>query len=104
MANFQRDYYSTDQQIEAIKLKWFDEGPVVRLLQKNPTNSIGINTKKFDAFRQGVEIRQEKYAFQNIVKITPGTPGHLVNPVCLDRKSTRLNSSHVSESRMPSSA
>ena len=62
--------------------KWFDEGPVVRLLQKNPTNSIGINTKKFDAFRQGVEIRQEKYAFQNIVKITPGTPGHLVNPVC----------------------
>ena len=25
-------------------------------------------------------------------------------PMCRDRKSTRLNSSHVSESRMPSSA
>ena len=27
-----------------------------------------------------------------------------VLPVCLDRKSTRLNSSHANESRMPSSA
>ena len=29
---------------------------------------------------------------------------HLVKPAVADRKSTRLNSSHVSESRMPSSA
>ena len=33
-----------------------------------------------------------------------GTISGLTNPRYLDRKSTRLNSSHVSESRMPSSA
>ena len=31
-------------------------------------------------------------------------PGYLLAKMDLDRKSTRLNSSHVSESRMPSSA
>src|ERR1043166_8693515 len=30
-------------------------------------------------------------------------PGTTINRLCGDRKSTRLNSSHVSESRMPSS-
>ena len=29
---------------------------------------------------------------------------HMIVPLFVDRKSTRLNSSHVSESRMPSSA
>ena len=32
------------------------------------------------------------------------TPGHCPGGVCLDRKSTRLNSSHIQKSRMPSSA
>ena len=32
------------------------------------------------------------------------TPIHLTTSFVLDRKSTRLNSSHMSESRMPSSA
>jgi hypothetical protein len=82
MANFQRNYYSTDQQIDALKLKWFDEGPVVRLLKQNPVNFQGINTKKFDPFRQGIEIRQEKHSFGSAAKISPGTPGHLISPVC----------------------
>ena len=30
--------------------------------------------------------------------------GQLIDPDCLDRKSTRLNSSHIPLSRMPSSA
>ena len=35
---------------------------------------------------------------------SPGDVGHIVRQVVGDRKSTRLNSSHVSQSRMPSSA
>ena len=34
----------------------------------------------------------------------PGTTLVVVNSICGDRKSTRLNSSHKSQSRMPSSA
>ena len=32
------------------------------------------------------------------------SPNSQTCPVCLDRKSTRLNSSHIQKSRMPSSA
>ena len=39
-----------------------------------------------------------------IVETAKRTGARLAGPIPLDRKSTRLNSSHVSESRMPSSA
>ena len=38
--------------------------------------------------------------FADIVAVSQITPG----PIAIDRKSTRLNSSHPSSSRMPSSA
>ena len=39
-----------------------------------------------------------------VATVIPGTPIDLKSALVTDRKSTRLNSSHVSESRMPSSA
>ena len=52
--------------------------------------------------RRGGEEREVFY--EGDERLPPGQ--HLVDtfPVLEDRKSTRLNSSHVSESRMPSSA
>ena len=41
----------------------------------------------------------DKQEFMDIMVVAQTTPG-----IFADRKSTRLNSSHVSESRMPSSA
>ena len=37
-------------------------------------------------------------------KYAEGYPGHRYYGGCVDRKSTRLNSSHIATSRMPSSA
>ena len=47
---------------------------------------------------RGYTVTMQK--FDPYINIDPGT----MNPVQQDRKSTRLNSSHKTESRMPSSA
>ena len=45
------------------------------------------------------------FPFGYLVHVSPRFPGSLAGGIIgIDRKSTRLNSSHVSESRMPSSA
>ena len=41
---------------------------------------------------------------RNITMVTSELENHMAAVAGLDRKSTRLNSSHVSQSRMPSSA
>ena len=41
---------------------------------------------------------------EGLAQVRTGKPDLIVLDLMLDRKSTRLNSSHVSESRMPSSA
>ena len=50
----------------------------------------------------GKEIRGKIKSVENTKKITKAM--EMVAASKIDRKSTRLNSSHVSESRMPSSA
>ena len=49
---------------------------------------------------QPVNSAQQNYACDNLIPLFPGQP----NTFALDRKSTRLNSSHEIPSRMPSSA
>ena len=39
-----------------------------------------------------------------LLSVNSSDPGSLANAVSIDRKSTRLNSSHTTVSRMPSSA
>jgi hypothetical protein len=76
---FRANFYSSSQQYDVIKFNAFDEGPLV---VKNYVgiNSSSISTKLIDQFRQGIEITQEKYAVNGMVKIYAGTPGHIINP------------------------
>ena len=68
-----------------------------------------------DAATIGKSVNQIEQYFYVLHNNTPGNPGSVATPgeefrgignakAFPDRKSTRLNSSHVSESRMPSSA
>mgnify|MGYP003350679457 CR=1 FL=1 len=57
--------------------------------------------------QSGWKFKDLKFGDKVTVSLSPlrnGDPGGLLVQATLDRKSTRLNSSHVSESRMPSSA
>ena len=63
----------------------------------------------FNAIRDAVELHRAKAAAAVVIDVQTGELLALANwpsynPNQRDRKSTRLNSSHVSESRMPSSA
>ena len=64
--------------------------------QGNATTGLGINNRALQVTIYDVLLRQEK--LDNCIEPTA------VRNLFVDRKSTRLNSSHVSESRMPSSA
>ena len=61
------------------------------------TVSAVVVSKTFNAGPLLITIVQATPAFANLVSLFWGA-------MIVDRKSTRLNSSHVSESRMPSSA
>lgn len=78
MAVFIKNFYSTTQQYTNLQLRWFDEGPEPRRNVAS-VNSSSIDTSTIDAFRQGVEITQEKHTL-GIFKISAGTPGHIVKP------------------------
>ena len=56
----------------------------------------GDNNSDYEALYQELQTKQQFLLSQISHEIR--------NPVTLDRKSTRLNSSHKTESRMPSSA
>ena len=73
-------------------------------LSKKVTNI--LETIKLLAFSDPFPIEQDCIHLQNGVYSVPLTHfrGHCSRTACTDRKSTRLNSSHVNRSRMPSSA
>ena len=52
----------------------------------------------------GIAIINITGALRKVAKIKKEEPLYKIYEEILDRKSTRLNSSHMSESRMPSSA
>ena len=44
------------------------------------------------------------FILASMIKIVPQSKAYVVERIGADRKSTRLNSSHITRSRMPSSA
>ena len=75
---------------------YFKPYPVCRWAQPPITASLGLLRKHGVSGADIAKIKVE--TFHNAVRLATRTPK------TTDRKSTRLNSSHVSESRMPSSA
>ena len=74
-----------------------DLGPGARV--KGDAVSVG------GALREGNGARVDGQTVQvGFLPFTLGLPGLPVVLMCIDRKSTRLNSSHIQKSRMPSSA
>jgi hypothetical protein len=62
---------------------FFDEGPRVPEARIAPRPGVFMNTSSMDtsgvdAFRQGVELTQQKHFDKGIVKIHAGEPGHVV--------------------------
>lgn len=62
---------------------FFDEGPRIpetksRVPSGSFVNTSSINTSEIDAFRQGVEITQQKHFDAGVVKISAGEPGHVL--------------------------
>ena len=55
-------------------------------------------------FKNSASIKKDVAYFQKKAAEVKTVDDFVNDPKLLDRKSTRLNSSHVSESRMPSSA
>jgi hypothetical protein len=63
---------------------FFDEGPripetkVRTITTASFINSSSIDTSEIDAYRQGVELTQQKHFDKGIVKIHAGEPGHVL--------------------------
>jgi len=57
---------------------WFDEGPKLHVAAVRATNTSSISTTEIDAYRQGVELTQQKHYDAGICKIHAGTPGHVL--------------------------
>lgn len=71
---------------------FFDEGPIVHV---NPTSAVitgTFDTSTIDAFRQGVEITQQKHYDAGIVKIFAGEIGHFIRPLAFGENETFMNS------------
>ena len=80
-------------------------------------SSLTAASRALDAQRMGLDVAGQNIANVNtpgyarrtvdlaaVAPDAPTSPGRGVNVVGVDRKSTRLNSSHIQKSRMPSSA
>ena len=84
---------------------------VDRLTQwlKDPTRKVPTGSGAWDYIfsllyrHERVQTRQQRELAKTLVRFRQAGRAH-PDGVIIDRKSTRLNSSHVSESRMPSSA
>ena len=74
-----------------------------RNLRKTRTGRV-VSNKMDKTIVVAVEDNVKHPLYNKIVKRTYKLKAHDENNECLDRKSTRLNSSHVALSRMPSSA
>lgn len=81
MTVYIKNFYSSIQQYSSISSNAFDEGPIINISDVG-INSSSINTSEIDAFRHGVEITLNKHAHAGMFKISAGTPGHIVKPVC----------------------
>jgi hypothetical protein len=82
MTIYLKNFYSTIQQYSTLASTAFDEGPILNIAAVG-INSSSINTIEVDPFRHGVEITQNKHAYAGLFKISAGTPGHIIRPVCI---------------------
>lgn len=57
---------------------WFDEGPRVHVAASRSVNTSSIVTTDVDAYRQGIELTQQKHFDAGTCKIHAGTPGHVL--------------------------
>ena len=68
------------------------------------TLAVGVQREMGLGFFRDLDIAEMGLGIFEGLKVERGGELSLVSRVLIDRKSTRLNSSHVSQSRMPSSA
>jgi hypothetical protein len=80
MTVFIGNFYSPNQQYSLLQRRAYDEGPTVKLKYSRAVNTSSIDTRAFDAYRQGVEITLEKHTL-GCFKISAGTAGHIVKPL-----------------------
>ena len=69
-----------------------------------PATTEGDFVAKDFRFRSGETLPELRLHYTTLGKPARDAQGRLTNAVLIDRKSTRLNSSHGMSSRMPSSA
>lgn len=94
------DYFSTSRQIQKRKIHYFTDTAIgntltgsntaVNLLNRPPNvdphvPQISRNylSSSVDVYRSGVNVLNSKQWNSGIVKILAGTPGHIVDPLCL---------------------
>ena len=80
---------------------------------KNRLGNAGVTVREINLYDLTIDILKERGVWERVLAMEPNQDkddfremlqGMLDPQHHIDRKSTRLNSSHVSESRMPSSA
>lgn len=95
------DYFSTQRQIAKRKISYFTDistpsltgsQSAVGILENHPITAKKIpqvarnylsSSASFDAYRSGVNILNSAQWAAGIVKISAGTPGHIIEPLCL---------------------
>ena len=97
-------FYTPDIQTHA-ELPEEEAAHAVRVLRLQAGDEVMLTDGKGCFYRAEISTATNKRCLVNILETLPQAPlwkGHL--HIAIDRKSTRLNSSHSSQSRMPSSA
>lgn len=95
------DYFSTSRQVQKIRTKYFADvatpsqlsgsTTAIDILSNPPSTAATaaqvaknyLASSSFDAHRSGVEILNSKHWAVGLAKISAGTPGHIVDPLCL---------------------
>ena len=111
-------YKTSAQDAAALATRWYQQGlgrapdapglsHWIGEIRKDGSNTAWQNFSSSPEAQSSGAAARFAAAKINPIELTPGAgqlPGTTHPAVTEDRKSTRLNSSHVSESRMPSSA
>jgi hypothetical protein len=101
-------YYNTSRQVE-LRDRPFIDSSAARIIsgstsaaglfsmetlpkgRDNGTAHAYMASGSVDVYRQGIEITEQKYWAAGLVKISAGTPGHLVEPLCYGVATTDIS-------------